>query len=361
MASLRLPRPDVGSRAARQGPSPLSDLERAILLTVLYADVFEYPLTEDELYDRLVCVASDRAAFEHALSALVGPHLKATAGYLTWVGREHLVPVRNRRRQAAGGLWASAQRYARWLAQVPFVRMVAVSGSLAVRNAEDHGDIDLFCITTPNRLWLARSFIVPLSKLTRRLPRLFPLVLCPNYILTLSALDVEDRNLFTAHEVAQAVPLWGGDVYDCFLQTNRWVHDFLPHTRLEDRSRGMHEPARPWVTRWTERLLRGRLGDTLDRLMHRLFVTFYRKRAERAGWPWPRLAPAYQRNRYTVPEGGYARAIHRLFVQRIHERLNGQIPPDTLERLFVFSDEESTPPVYDWEGLFAEDYGVHKT
>ncbi len=358
MASLRLPRPDVGSRAARQGPSLLSDLERAILLTVLYADVFDYPLTEDELYCRLVSVASDWAAFEHALSALVGPHLKATEGYLTWLGREHLVPVRNRRRQAAGGLWASAHRYARWLARVPFVRMVAVSGSLAVRNAEDNGDIDLFCITTPNRLWLARTFIVPLSKLTRRLPRLFPLILCPNYILTLSALDIEDRNLFTAHEVAQAVPLWGGDVYDCFLQTNRWVHDFLPHTRLEDRLHEVYEPARPWFTRWAERLLRGRLGDTLDRLMHRLFVTFYRKRAERAGWPWRRLAPAYQRNRYTVPEGGYARAIHRLFVQRIHERLNGQIPPGTLERLFVFSDEESAPTVYDWEGLFAEEYGL---
>ncbi len=361
MASLRLPRPDVGSRAARHGPSPLSDLERAILLTVLYADLFDYPLTEDELYQRLVCVASDRAAFERALTALVGPYLVAAGGYLVWIGREHLVAVRDHRRQAASGLWASAQRYARWLARVPFVRMVAVSGSLAVHNAENNSDIDLFCITTPNRLWLARTFIVPLSKLTRRLPRRFPLVLCPNYILTLDALDVEDRNLFTAHEVAQTVPLFGGDVYDRFLQANRWIRDFLPHTRLEDRSHGMHEPTRPWFTRGIEQLLRGRLGATLDRLMHRLFVTFYRKRAERAGWPWRQLAPAYQRNRYTVPEGGYARAIHRLFVQRVHERLNGQIPPGALERLFVFSDEESTPTVYDWEGLFAEDYGVRKT
>ena len=64
------------------------------------------------------------------------------------------------------------------------------------------------------------------------------------------------------------------------------------------------------------------------------------------------------RNRYTVPEGGYARTIHRLFVLRIHERLNGQILPDTLERLFVFSDEASAPSLYDWQGRFAEEYGA---
>ena len=91
--------------------------------------------------------------------------------------------------------------------------------------------------------------------------------------------------------------------------------------------------------------------------MHRLFVTFYRKRAERAGWPWSRLASAYRPNRYTVPEGGYARAIYRLFAQRVHQRLPGQIPPGDLDQLFAFSDEDPAPTVYDWEGLFAKDYG----
>ena len=358
MPPLRLPHPDVVPRAARHGPSPLSDLERAILLTVLYADLFDYPLTEAELYQRLVGQPSDRAAFERALSGLMGPYLVAAGGYVVWVGREPLVAVRNRRRQAASGLWAGAWRYARWLARVPFVQMVAVSGSLAVHNAEDGSDIDLFCITAPNRLWLARAFIVPLSKLTRRLPRRFPLVLCPNYILTLDALAIEDRHLFTAYEVAQAMPLWGIDTYDRFLQANQWVHDFLPHTRPDGHAHEVYAPLRPWFTRGFERLLRGRLGDALDRLTHRLFVAFYRKRAERAGWPWPRLASAYQRNRYTVPEGGYARAIHRLFVQRVHQRLNGQIPPGSLDRLFVFSDEDAAPTVYDWDELFAEDYGV---
>ncbi len=358
MPSPPLYGPDVVPRLARQSAPALSDLEQAILLTVLYADLFDYPLTRDELYRRLVHTASNRVAFSRAVAALTGPYLTATQGYLTWTGREDLAAVREHRRQAAKTLWAAAYRYAGWLARVPFVRMVAVSGSLALRNAEPESDIDLFCITAPNRLWLARAWIVPLSKLTSKLPRLFPRYLCPNYILTLNALDIEDGNLFTAHEVTQAVPLWGSDAYRCFVRANPWVHDFLPHARSEDRAQALLPPNRPWYTRALERALQGRLGDTLDRLVHRLFVTFYRRRAERAGWPWHRLAPAYQRNRYTVPEGGYARVIHRLFTERVRQRLGPQIPDAALDQLFAFTHEEPARSVYDWESRFAEDYGV---
>ena len=352
---------DVAPRATRQSPSVLSDLKQAILLTILYADLFDYPLTRDELYRRLVHKAADRAAFSRAVTTLTGPYLTATRDYLTWAGREDLAAVREHRRQAAPALWAAAERYAGWLARTPFVRMVAVSGSLALRNAEPNSDIDLFCIIAPNRLWLARAWIVPLSKLTRALPRLFPHYLCPNYLLTLNALDVEDRTLFTAHEVAQAVPLWGRDAYRRFLHANPWVHDFLPHAHFEDRLCPTAPPRRPWYTRGLERAMRGRLGDALDRLAHRLFVTFYRKRAERAGWPWQRLERAYQRNRYTVPEGGYARVIYRLFTERVRQRLGSQIPDAALDRLFAFAHEEPARSVYDWESLFAEEYGVRET
>ncbi len=351
------PVPEVAPRPLPRSATALSPLEQAILLTVLYADLFDYPLTRDELYRRLIAVTSERATFSRTVSALTGPYLTATKGYLTWVGREGLVTTRERRKQAVPALWEAAQRYARWLRRVPFVRMVAVSGSLATSNAERQSDIDLFCITTPNRLWLARIWIVSLSKLTARLPRYFPQYLCPNYILTLSTLHVKDHNLFTAHEVAQAMPCWGHEAYRCFVQANPWVYDFLPHTGFA-RQPMTAAPPRPWYTRTLERMLRGRLGDRLDRLAYRLFLTFYRRRAERAGWPWLRLEPAYQPNRYTVPEGGYAHTIHRLFTERVRQHLGPQASPSLLDRLFAFAPEETPPSVFDWEGDFKEDYGA---
>lgn len=355
------PHADRALRATRLPRSSSWSLEQAVLLTVLYADLFDYPLMEEEVYRRLIHTPGSRTAFRQALTALTGPYLTLTEGYVTWGGREHLVAVRAARRRIAEALWTTARRYARWLSRVPFVRMVAVSGSLAVYNAEHKSDIDLFCITAPNRLWLARLWIVPLSKLTHAWPRRFPFYLCPNYILTQDTLDVNDQNLFTAYEVTQAVPLWGTAVHAAFRHANPWVKDYLPQARLDDPAPVPEARPRPWYTRWTERLLQGRRGDALDHLLYRCFTTFYRSRADRAGWPWERLAPAYLPDRYTVPEGGYARVIHRLFVQRVHERLGSQIPEQALAQLFAASQEAPPSSVYDWEGLFAREYGEPET
>lgn len=344
--------------ALQQAPS-LSALDRSVLLTVLYADLFDFALSYDELFRRLVAIPSDPARVEAAIARLCDGFLATVDEYIVWIGREHLVDMRRRRRDACAPLWQAAARYGRWLARVPFVEMVAVSGSLAVANAHQKSDIDLFCITQSKRLWLSRLFIVPLSKLTRRFPGRFPLYLCPNYIVTTDALEVVEHNLFTAHEVVQAVPIWGRLVFQRFLDENQWVRRFLPHQSMTTPEREPPAPHRPLVTRAIEGLLGGRLGDALDVTAHRLFVTFYRRRALRSGWPWPALAAAYRRSRYTVPEGGYVRVVRRLFGELVHDRLGGVVTLPELDALFPDVPAEKAS-CYDWNGLFMGDYGREK-
>lgn len=337
---------------------PYSELEWAVLLTVLYADLFDYALTEEELYRRLIRHRGERGAVRQAVASLTGRHLAVRAGHITWTGREHLAGVRRHRSAQGEHLWPAARRYAAWLARVPFVRMVAVSGSLAFDNAEATSDIDLFCITEARRLWVARLCIVPLSKLTRFFPKVFPLYLCPNYILARDALTLDDRTLPAAHEVVQAVPLWGRAAYDAFIQANTWVEGFLPQRSTQPRDHRLAEPRRPALTRWCERMLGGSLGDRLDAWAHQAFTAFYRRRAERSGWPWARLAPAYQRNRYTVPEGGYVPVLRRLFAARVHEYLDVAMPATELDRLFTRPAFDPHQSCYDWAGLFEAEYGV---
>lgn len=349
------PLPPSRPMPARAEPG-LSALQRAILLTVLYADLFDFAMTEDELYRRLIGAASGRRRFAQALASLAGTYLTASGGYVVWTGREALVALRRRRRQLAPARWAAARRYARWLRRVPFVRMVAVSGSLAVDNAAEQSDVDLFCVTAEGRLWVARLFLVALSRTTRMLPRAFPLYLCPNYVLAADALGLDDRNLFTAHEVVQAVPLWGAPVHDAFLRANAWTRALLPQAPRPARPAPLDAVPAPGLTRLCERLLGGRAGDRLDAWLHRLFVAAYRRRAERMGRPWAALAGAYQRSRYTVPEGGYARVVPRLFAARVAHRLGNLVPAAELDRLFP-----GAPPgagCYGWDERFRQEYGA---
>ena len=336
-------------------------LRRGILLAIVYADLFDFALTHDELLRRVVSVETDRERLHQTLRRL-SPHLVHDTGkFVCLRGREHLIEARTRKRARVDELWNDAYRFARWFRYIPFVRSVAVSGSLAVDNAGISSDVDFFCVTAANRLWIARLFLVPLSKLTRNASWLFPSYLCPNYILDESSLGVPDRNLYTAHEILQAVPIWGAHAHARFLAANAWTSEMLPNFRQNVELRGgPSDPGKSSSTRMLERTLSGRFGDVLNRLLHRGFVRFYRRRAVLRGWSWSKISSAYQLGRYTVPEGGYASVVGDLFRRRADEVFGGIEMSARLQSLFPSQTSEGAEhtSVHDWKGLFAQEYGT---
>ena len=198
-------------------------LVRSIFYTLAYADVFDYPLTAGEVCRYLT---STRASAEEVTRVLADDTLFTRVGdYFVLRGREHIVERRKHRTEIATGLWRKAVRYGRIIASLPFVRMVAVTGSLAMNNTEEGKDIDFMIVTAPDRLWTCRA----LSLLIARLARLEGIRLCPNYLVTTNALELEDRSLYVAHELAQMIPLSGMAIYHEMRTANRWVDDYLPN------------------------------------------------------------------------------------------------------------------------------------
>lgn len=241
-------------------------LEEAILRTVLYADVFNFALTPAEIHHFLIHDhPTDAAAIEETLisSARLRALLHYESGYVTAQGRLELIARRLERERAAQALWPSAQQYGVWLARLPFVRMVALTGALAVRNPSDQrDDLDYLLIVLPRRVWLARAFSILLVRLARRRG----MEICPNYVLAANTLTQQRRDIFVAHEVAQMVPLYGHDLYWRLRAENTWVSAHLPNAG------GIFhvEPERPTGRMWRtlkrslEWILGGRLGDWLE-------------------------------------------------------------------------------------------------
>jgi hypothetical protein len=95
----------------------------------------------------------------------------------------------------------------------------------------------------------------------------------------------------------------------------------------------------------------------LNSAAYRAFTGFYRWRAVRKGWDWSRLAPAYQRERYTVPEGGYVSVVADLFRQRVYEITKDAIAPDEIDELFP-GGRPHRPACYDWEAMYRKEYGA---
>lgn len=238
--------------------------DEAILRTLLYADLFDYSLTAPEIHHYLIGRPADfetiRDALEH--SPWLAIRVARANGFYTLRDRTALARLRALRQGSSGCLWPLARRWASFIGCLPFVRMVAVTGALAMNNAQQGDDIDFLIVTAPGRVWLARALVVILV----RLASLLGVKLCPNYVLSRSALSERRRDLFVAHDLAQMVPLIGLAVYAEMRAANTWAAAYLPQA-------GQPFHAEPELVRpsWQRRLqclgedlLGGRIGDRLE-------------------------------------------------------------------------------------------------
>jgi hypothetical protein len=195
----------------------------SILRTAAYEDVFDYALTLDEIHRLLFAYRTQRATVHDALQKFAP--LSFQDGYYTLPGREALAGLRRQRAQAAAHLWPEAVRYGRWMARMPFVRMLAVTGSLAMNNPAADADIDFLVVTAAGRLWTCRALLLMVVRLAAQ----GGVRLCPNYLVSEGSLVFQERTLYTAHELVQMIPVYGLGVYTAIRDLNRWTERFLPN------------------------------------------------------------------------------------------------------------------------------------
>jgi hypothetical protein len=245
------------------GPDSL--VSEAILRTLLYADIFDFPMTAAEIHHFLIGQAAPLDEVQDALagSTWLAQRVDGDGACYHLRGRSELVTLRREREAAARRLWPIARRYGGWLAHLPFVRMVALTGSLAMRNPRHAADdIDFLLVTAPRRVWLARAFAIVLV----RLARLQKVGLCPNYVLSETALEQPRQNLYMAHELSQMIPLSGKALYAAMTGANLWAARHLPNASAPFYSEPDRQPrgAGRFVQRAGEWLFGGWRGDALD-------------------------------------------------------------------------------------------------
>lgn len=239
----------------------VNDLEWAILQTVAYADIFDYPMTNAEIHRYLIGREANFDDVTLAITRLIGRYLADCEGYICLIGREHIVQTRLRRADVAQRLWGYAEKYGRIVGRLPFVKMVAVTGSLAVDNTDKEGDIDLLIITAPGRLWLCRLLVIGIVKQGIRRDNI---TLCPNYFITTNVMTITDQNPFTARELAQMVPIAGFEMYHHFRAINNWSHDYFPNATTPPQ-RDIAEPSQGIMQRLSEWMLKTPIGTMLEK------------------------------------------------------------------------------------------------
>ncbi len=240
-------------------------LARAILEALAYSDIFDHPLRFDELH-RYLPIRAEADELKTALNES-NAQVNYRDGFYFLTGRDEIVDIRKEREARSKKLLPIALRYGRILDSLPFVRMVALTGSLAVLNISNNADFDYMLVAAKGRVWTARAFAL----LFNRMVRLFGHIICPNLIVSESALEWPLHDLYSARELIQMIPISGMDVYRDVMQANSWVAEFVPQSSLCDSRaktatdpRGALRGVATTIKRFFEFPLRGKLGDYFE-------------------------------------------------------------------------------------------------
>lgn len=286
--------------------------QQAVIKTLLYYDIFNYPLTAPEIH-RFCALKESQAEVDNALHELVNEgHIFRFDHLYSLHNDEHMIRRRLSGNRTASEMIPVAQRQARVIARFPFVRAVMASGSLSKGYMDEESDLDFFIVTETGKLWIARTLLVLYKRIVLgNSHKRF----CTNYFVDEHHLVIEEKNLFTATELATVIPLFSYSLYTQLHDNNGWLKKYFPN--YESRSNDTEVNFdKGMVTRFLEFVLRP-MATPLERLS--MAMTFNR---------WRRLYGNYHADDFEVAfkttkhvSKNHPRNFQKKVMERYHEKL----------------------------------------
>jgi predicted nucleotidyltransferase len=252
----------------------ITRLDEQILRTLLYFDIFNYPLRSEEVLKFLGIPALDKSIVTSRLNILHDQNIifrfdeffsmKNDGSYV-----ERLISGN----KEAEKYFVVAERTASFISKFPFVRSVMASGSLSKGYMDKDSDLDFFIVTAPKRLWIARTLLVLYKRIFLANSHKY---FCVNYFVDEEHLEIEEKNLFTATELATVIPLYGSQQYGKLQAVNSWLNEFFPNYKPRSVA-GVPALKVSWIKKNFENLLSIFFGDTLEKYLQRKTLSRWKK------------------------------------------------------------------------------------
>ena len=250
----------------------MSPLAKSIYKTLAFYDAQDFPLTLLEIDDYLVkeagLEASALSAIKKVLTAELADVVACKNGLYFLAGREELTEKRRNNYRTSLKRFIKIRRYLKPLRHFPYIRAVAISGSQALGNGSQASDIDLFIITSRDRIWLARTIVSFYFHLLgeRRHGRYIANRFCLNHYLVEGVPIDQDQNLYTALEYANLLPILGEKFWRNFWAMNGWIRELLDNPVFQKHNLFPAFASSRWKKLF-ERVLDFTLASGLNRLL----------------------------------------------------------------------------------------------
>lgn len=207
-------------------------VENAILATIGYRSIFNYPMSFYQLNNFLISKRRvNPVVLQDALNYLVKMRKIGVKS-----GRYYLYKTKHvlwkKRYNNSVKLFKKATQIVDILSKIPWIKLIGVTGAVAAFNSVKDDDIDFFIVTKRRRLWITRGFVFVILKILGQLrsdenPNR---KICPNIFVDESNLawNRSARNVYVAHEIVMLHPVFDRDqTYFKFMQKNDWVFKYF--------------------------------------------------------------------------------------------------------------------------------------
>src|SRR3954453_11304973 len=159
----------------------MNALQESILKVVTYFDIFQHPLTAEEIRC-FMDKSCNEERLQYSLTELLRDELIFKVHDFYTLHKSSSYGIKRIKENAAAKTQLKkAKKIATFLTWFPFIRGIAISGSLSKHVAKEDSDIDFFIITKANRLWVSKLFFTTLVKCASyiKLDKWF----CLNYVI----------------------------------------------------------------------------------------------------------------------------------------------------------------------------------
>ena len=239
----------------------MNTIKQNILKTLTYFDYFKYPLTREDIRSFLP-QQSNQSVIDEMLLLLVNEKIIFKTGDFYSLRNEMFLAKKRREgNERAIKQLVIAKKIAKLLSRFPYVETVAVSGSLSKNYADEKADIDFFIITSPNRLWIARTLMHFFKKLSYIAGKQH--WFCMNYYVDEMAMEIKEKNIFTAMEIVTLMPMRGIGCFKKFIAVNSWAKNYFPSHYVS--LNNIAEIKKSFVRKCFEKIFNSKLGDAVDK------------------------------------------------------------------------------------------------
>jgi len=254
---------------------------------LVFFDMFDYPLKIEEIYEFLGKNDSMERV-EEILAEETGIDLKNGLYFLK--GRDEVVDISNKRLKILKKYWQKTRRIVPYLKMVPFLKMVAVCNTVAFNSPDEKSDIDLFIVTKPNRIFIARSISTLIMQFfgVRRYADKISERFCLSFYVTEEALDmdkirIKPDDIYLKYWIATLKPVLDSGVYDRLIDENRWIGSSKGFKKKRLQFIDQKEDVLTAMGLIGERLFGGRVGDFLEKRLEKTHMRRYEKKKRYLG------------------------------------------------------------------------------